>query len=180
MAKLVANRYASALFEVGIEENKIELFAEELKNIVAMFKENEDFFKLLKSPLISKKEKKEIVETVYKAAVCPEVLNFVKILIDKDRLSVIEEMSIEYKNLLNERNNILDVVAISAVALSEKQMLDLKNNLSKVTNKNIEITNEIDENVMGGMLIRLGYEEIDGTVKMRLEELKKELFQIIA
>lgn len=180
MAKLVANRYASALFEVGIEENKVDIFASELSDVVEIFKKNEDFYKLLKSPLMSKKEKKEMLHTVFKNQVSLEILNFMRILIDKNRMSVVEEMNVEYKHLINEKNNIIEAVAISVIKLSETQIFNLKNALAKITGKNVELSNEIDENVMGGMLIRLGYEEIDGTVKKRLEDLKKDLFQIIA
>lgn len=180
MAELVAKRYAGALFEVGTEENKLDIFADELKNIVLIFHENIEFFNILKSPLVSKKEKKELVDTVYKDKVSNEILNFMRILVDKDRISVIKEMSIEYKNLLNQKNNVIEAVAVSAVPLEEAQMEALKVKLSSTTGKNVEITNEVDETILGGILIRMGYEEIDGTVKTRLEKLKKELSQIIA
>lgn len=180
MAELVAKRYAGALFEVGIEENKLDLFADELKNIVLIFDENLNFFNILKSPLISKKEKKELVENVYTDKVSNEILNFLRILVDKDRISIIKEMSIQYKNLLNKKNNIIEAVAVTAIPLESVQMEDLKAKLSATTGKNMEITNVVDENILGGILIRMGYEEIDGTVKTRLEKLKKELLQIIA
>lgn len=180
MAELVAKRYASALFEVGNEENKLDIFVDELKNIVLIFDENKEFFNILKSPLISKKEKKELVETVYKDKISSEILNFLRILADKDRISVIKEIMKQYKDLLNEKNNVLYAVAVTAIPLKDEQMEALKDKLSKATGKTMEITNEIDENILGGILIRMGYEEIDGTVKTRLEKLKKELSQIIA
>ncbi len=180
MAKLVASRYANALFEVGIEGEKLDLFYEELTSIVGIFKENDEFFRIFKTPLISKEEKKGLVEKVYKESASLEMVNFLKILIDKDRIGIIDEISVEYKNLLNEKKNILEAVAISAVPMKEEALNQLQIKLSGITGKNVSLQNEVDASLLGGVLIRMGNEEIDGTLKTRLEKLKEELSQIIA
>jgi F-type H+-transporting ATPase subunit delta len=180
MAKLVASRYANALFEVGVSEGTTAALNDELKVIVDLFNGNEDFLKILKAPLISKEEKKALVEKIYKDKASLEMMNFLKVLIDKDRIGIIDEIFTEFKVLINEKNNILEAVAITAVPMSEKDLNNLKQKLSETKGKNITLKNEVDTSVIGGVLVKMGNEEIDGTIKTRLEKLKDQLSQIIA
>ncbi|SHJ85901.1 F0F1 ATP synthase subunit delta [Tepidibacter formicigenes] len=180
MAKLVASRYANALFEVGIEGEKLELLNEELKTLVDVFKENEDFLNVLKAPLVSKQEKKVLVENIYNNRASLEMVNFLKVLIDKDRIGIINEIFDEFKTLMNNKNNIKEAVAVTAVPMKEKALKELQEKLTKTTGKNIVLKNEVDESVLGGVLVKMGNEEIDGTLKTRLEKLKDQLSQIIA
>ncbi|KXZ40525.1 F-type H+-transporting ATPase subunit delta [Alkalithermobacter thermoalcaliphilus JW-YL-7 = DSM 7308] len=180
MAKLVATRYASAIFEVGVELNKEEMFYEELKIISSNFEENEKFFKMLKTPILSKQEKKELIENIYKDKASLEIVNFLKVLIDKDRISIIREIVDIYKQLLNENKNEIQAIAITAVPMSEESLKELTYKLCEKTKKNVKVKNQVDPTVLGGVLVKMGNEEIDGTVKTKLEKLKKQLHQIIA
>ncbi|SHH22009.1 F0F1 ATP synthase subunit delta [Tepidibacter thalassicus] len=180
MAKLVASRYANALFEVGIEGDKLDILNEELKAVVDIFKENEDFLNILKAPLVSKEEKKVLVENVYKDRASLEMLNFLKVLIDKGRIGIIYEIFDEFKVLMNEKNNVLEAVAVTAVPMNEDMLKQLQEKLSKIKGKNILLKNEVDKSVLGGVLVKMGNEEIDGTLKTRLEKLQDKLSQIIA
>lgn len=180
MAELVAKRYANALFEVGVEDNLLDTFVDELGALIQIVKENKDFFDALRTPLIPKGDKRELLENVFKGKVNDQLLNFIKVLIDKDRVNVVEQINFEFKKLANEHKNVADAIAITAIPLTPEKIAELKEKLSKVTGKNIEITNEIDEEVIGGILVKIGNEELDGTVKGRLGKLKEELHQIIA
>lgn len=180
MIDAVANRYAQALFEVGEESGKSDVFNEELKAIVGILIDNKDFYEALKSPLIQKYEKKTLLENVFSNNVNIEILNFLSILVDKDRISMIDKIYEGFKALLNKKNNIIEAVAITAVSIKEEILKQLEDKLSDMTKKTVILRNEVNKNVIGGVLIRLGNEEIDGTVKGRLEKLKEELSQVIA
>ena len=180
MIDAVANRYAQALFEVGEESGKSDVFNEELKAIVSILIDNKDFYEALKSPLIQKYEKKTLLENVFSNNVNIEILNFLSILVDKDRISMIDKIYEGFKALLNKKNNIIEAVAITAVSIKEEILKQLEDKLSDMTKKTVILRNEVNKNVIGGVLIRLGNEEIDGTVKGRLEKLKEELSQVIA
>lgn len=180
MAELVAKRYATALFEVGVEDNLLDAFVEEFGAIIQIMNENNEFFNALKTPLIPKADKRELVENIFKGKIDGQLLNFMKVLIDKDRVNVVQQINFEFKKLANEHKNVEDAIAVTAIPLSPDKIEALKEKLSKLTGKNIELTNEIDKEVMGGILVKIGNEEIDGTVKGRLGRLKEELHQIIA
>jgi F-type H+-transporting ATPase subunit delta len=180
MIGVVANRYAQALFEVGEESGKLHIFNEELKAIVAILIDNKDFYEALKSPLIQKHEKKTLLGNVFTDNVDIEILNFLSILVDKDRISIVDKIYEGFKALVNKKNNVVEAVAITAIPMKEEMLKQLQDRISDMTKKTVILKNEVNENVIGGVLIRLGNEEIDGTVKGRLEKLKEELSQVIA
>ena len=106
--------------------------------------------------------------------------NFLKIIIDKDRVSAIEAILKSYKSLLNEKNNVVEGVAITAIAMTNNEIKELESKLSSKYNKNVTLENKVDESVLGGVLVRLGNEEIDGTIKTRLAKMKEQLSQVIS
>ena len=120
------------------------------------------------------------MQNIFKNQLSNSMNNFLKIVIDKDRISAIENMKESYKSLLNDKNNILEGTAITAVELSEKEIKDLEKNLSIQYNKNDTLNNIVDETILGGVLVKLGNEEIDGTVRSRLSKMKNQLSQVIS
>lgn len=180
MIGVVAERYAEALFQVGEETNSTTKLYEELNAVVEILKSNKDFYNILKSPLVGNGEKKKLIKNVFEEQVSDSLNNFLKIIIDKDRMSTIEEISKSYKTLLNEKNNIIEGTAITAVAISKNELKELEIKLSNKYNKNVTLKNEVDESILGGVLVRLGNEEIDGTVKTRLARMKESLSQVIS
>lgn len=180
MINVVADRYAQALFEVGEETQTTSELYKELGELLEIFNENKDLYSFLKSPLISSEDKKNVIQNIFKDQLSVNMNNFLKIVIDKDRISTMEHIKQSYKSLLNDKNNILEGTAITVVKLTEKEIKDLENNLSKRYNKNVTLNNIVDETILGGVLVKLGNEEIDGTVKTRLSKMKKNLSQVIS
>ncbi len=180
MINIIASRYAEALFQVGEESNSTTKLYEELNAVLDILKSDKNFYNVLKSPLISKGEKKEIIENVFNNRIENDLKNFFKILIDKERISYLELIQKSFKDLLNENNNIVEGKAITAIPMSKEEIKKLEENLSSKYNANIILENIVDETILGGVLVRLGNKEIDGTIKTRLENLKQELSQVIS
>ena len=180
MINVIAGRYAEALFQVGEEINSTTKLYEELNAVVETLKSNNDFYSVLKSPLVTKGDKKDLVGKVFDSQISDNLNNFLKIIIDKDRVSAIEAVEKSYKELLNEKNNIIEGTAITAVAMSKEEMKQLEAKLSSKYNKNVTLENKVDKSILGGVLVRLGNEEIDGTVKTRLAKMKYQLSQVIS
>lgn len=180
MINIIAGRYAEALFQVGEETNSTTKLYEELNGVVNIMKSNKDFYSILKSPLVGKDDKKSLVERIFANQISASLSNFLKIIIDKDRVSAIEAVEKSYKALLNKKNNIMEGIAITAIAMSDDELKKLEAKLSSKYNKNVTLVNEIDQSILGGVLVRLGNEEIDGTVKSRLVKMKDQLSQVIS
>lgn len=173
MARLVSNRYASALIESGIELGKVNEFKKELEYIRDLFNEEKQALQLLSHPRISRKEKKDFILSIFQGHISQEMINFFYILIDKNRERVFLEIAEEYENLYYEYENILKVKAITAMPMDNEAMDRLKAVLKEKFNKNIEISNEIDNSILGGVLLKVGNKIIDGTIKGQLELMGK-------
>ncbi|CEH32687.1 F0F1 ATP synthase subunit delta [Romboutsia lituseburensis] len=180
MINVIAGRYAEALFQVGEESNSTTKLYEELNAVVEALQSSKELDGAFKSPLVGKAEKKQILEKVFGAHVSANLNNFLKIMIDKDRMSAINAVKKSYKELLNEKNNVIEGIAITAVAMSQDELKKLEEKLSSKYNKNVTLQNKVDESILGGVLVRLGNEEIDGTVKTRLSNMKNQLSQVIS
>ena len=180
MINVIADRYAQALFEVGEETQTTNELYQELSELVVILNENKDLYNFLKSPLIGREDKKNVMKNIFENQLSDNMNNFLKIVIDKDRMSAIENIKESYKNLLNDKINILEGTVVTAVSLSEQEIKDLEKNLSIKYNKNVTLNNVVDETILGGVLVKLGNEEIDGTVKTRLAKIKNQLSQVIS
>lgn len=179
MEKLVSKVYAQALFDVAIESDKLDKFEEELQYINGIFQQHPELNKLYKTPRIDSQDKKEIIAQVFKDGISQEVMNFLKILLDKGRASNFEDIVKDYRRLANAHNNILEAVAITAIPMPDVEKLALENKLSNLTGKVVKLENKIDNSILGGILVRIGDKVIDGTIQSRLDELQENLTKII-
>ena len=180
MIDIIANRYAEALFELSEEENITKEIYNELNNVVDILKNNKDLDNVLKSPLVAKSEKVQLIETLFNTKINNNLKNFLKILVEKGRISSLKSIELTFKELLNDKHNIIEGTVISAIPLTDEKVKELEEKLSKKYNKNVTLENKVDKSVLGGVLVRLGNTEIDGTIKTRLDGLKNQLSQVIS
>ena len=180
MIDVIANRYAEALFQLSEEENITKEIYNELHDVVEVIKNNKELDNVLKSPLVAKNEKTQLIEALFNNKINNDLKNFLKILVEKGRISSLKSIELTFKELLNDKHNIIEVTVISAIALTEKQVKELEEKLSKKYNKNVTLENEVDQSILGGVLVRLGNTQIDGSVKTRLNNIKDQLTQEIS
>ncbi len=180
MAELVQQRYAGAFYEVAKELQKEDEFLAELSFVDKILAENADFMKVLKAPMISKEEKKSLIEEIFANNLSTSSYNFLKILVDKSRVGAFPQITEEYKNLLNAARNIKEVTAITATPLNQELKAALIEKLQAITGSEIVLNDIVDSSIIGGILIKIGNEQIDGSVKSRIEGLKQDISAIIA
>jgi len=179
MAKLVAGTYSEALFDVAVEAGKIEAFLDDLNGVVDALETYPEFFEMFKTPKISVDEKKEILENVFDGKISQEVLNFLKIIMDKRRGNEIETITKAYEERVYEYKGIEKATVVSAVPLSDAQTKEIVGKLEALTGKRIEITGEIDKTILGGVTVRIGDRIIDGSVRSRLTDVKEDLARLV-
>ena len=180
MIDIIANRYAEALFQLSEEENITKEIYNELHSVLNIIKSNKDLDNVLKSPLVAKAEKVQLIETLFNNKINNNLKNFLKILVEKGRISSLKSIELTFKQLLNEKNNVIEGTVISAIPLTDEKVKELEKTLSKKYNKNVTLENEVDESILGGVLVRLGNTQIDGSVKTRLNNIKDQLSQVIS
>jgi len=129
MAELVAKTYSRALFEVGIEQDKLDVFLSELKAIVGLCKEYPDYFEILKSPKINTDEKKKVVEQTFSHQASQEMVNFLKIILDKRRVKDLFSIAKEFENLIYDHKGMVRAIAVTTTPIGMKEMDLIKEKL---------------------------------------------------
>ena len=116
-----------------------------------------------------------MVDKIFQGSLSQEVFNFMYILIDKRRESNILEIKKEYDKLYNEQKNIIKVVARTAVPMEDEAKIKLSKVLGEKLEKTIELSNQVDPSIMGGVVLRIEDKLIDGSLKGQLEDIGKAL-----
>ena len=166
----IANQYALAVFSLASKEKRDEEFLTILETFVKGM--NDSTYKFFAHPKISTLEKKQTLEKVVYDKL---LLNFLKVLIDNDRFALIEAISLEYKNILDNLNKIMNVVVVSNKPLKKKNLDKIKNKLKEKYNRKIQIEETIDEHIIGGFRIEFEGNVIDETINKQLNDIKSSL-----
>lgn len=179
MAKLISKTYGDALFELALEEDKIDAYVEEVEGVTEVLKENEDLTKLLNHPKISKEEKIQVINSIFDGRVSKELLGLITMIVQKDRNSSMVEIFQYFINRVKDYKNIGIAKVTSAVELSDDQKAAVEKKLLETTKYvEFEIDYTVDNSLIGGMVIRIGDRIVDNSIKTRLYELTKELSKI--
>jgi F-type H+-transporting ATPase subunit delta len=136
-------------------------------------KSDAGFLQIINHPHISKSVKKQTFEKLFKSRIDAELLSFLFLLIDKDRIITLEEKLNEYEKIELAKNNEVIAKVKTVIPLDEDDRKNLIEKLNKKYNKKIILKEEIDKSIIGGVFVMVGNEVIDGTIKLKLEEMKK-------
>lgn len=177
MYEYLDKRYALALYQVAEEKGKVEEYLQDLREVVNLIENNQEFLQIIKHPQISSTRKKQTFIKLFKGKVDEELLSFLLILIEKDRMLYIREKLNEMEKIHLERNNTLIANIKTVIPLTKDEKDTLKIKLSKKYDKKILLNEEIDESIIGGVYVRVGNDVIDGTVKSKLDEMKELIFK---
>ena len=167
--------YGQGLYALAKEESLEEAILQELDLLKAAFAEEPDFLKLLSSANISKQERLDIIDSSFRGKAQPYVLNFLKLLTEKGYIVRFTDCCEAYRNQYNEDKGILQVQAVSAVALTEGQRRQLAEKLTAITGKTIDLVCKEDKSVLGGIRLNYGGIQVDGTVQNRLQAMERQL-----
>lgn len=173
MASVVASRYAHALFELAKQEDVLDTCKENLDVISQGMKEYPDLFMLLKHPKIDKKDKKDILSKSFVGAHV-YVLNFAKLLIDRNRFGSIEDIQKVFKELYNKEKGIEIAYIQSASSLDKKQEAEIIQMLKEKRKKDIEAKVTVVPELIAGLRIQVGNDVLDNSALTRLAKMKHE------
>jgi len=170
----IAVVYARSLFEVAREQDKLDVVREQLGAFTDALSENRDLQVFFFSPYFATKEKQDGLERVVSDA-DPVVLNFLKLLIEKHRMPVLFRIRSNYDGLWEEENKLLPVHITSAVKLDNAIVEQLGDRISEQTDRKVELSANVDPEILGGIVVRVGNSVLDASVRNRLEQLRKQV-----
>ena len=170
----IAKRYAGAIYNIAKSSNSVNEVREVLNILMENYEESEEFRKILEDPLKKFSEKEKFLEKSFDH-ISKESLGVIKYIVKKQRLSLIREIKDYFLKLYYDENNKLPVIAIFAKELSEKQREQLVQKLEKKYNKKIVLNVKVDKKIIGGGILKIGNEVINGSIKNQIEEIKKNI-----
>ncbi len=179
MAKLISKTYGEALFELAVEEKKVDAFMEEITEIRKVLAQNTDFAKFMNHPKILKEEKLEVLENVFKGRISDELTGFLTLIVTKDRYHEIDAILDYFLTEVKSYKGIGIAHVTTASALSGAQQEEVEQKLLETTSyRQMEMHYAVDESLIGGMVIRIGDRVVDSSIKTKLNELTKQLMKI--
>ncbi len=175
VASKVARRYAKSLMLLAQERNELDRALADMQLIQKVVGDNRDLRAMLKSPVIKTYKKLNVIELVFGKDISDLVKGFVKIITENSRASILEEIAVGLTDLYNEHNKVVVANVKSATAIDDNLREKIKSIVSTLDHNSIELREEVDSDLIGGIVLRVGDSQIDASVARQLQELKIEL-----
>jgi F-type H+-transporting ATPase subunit delta len=166
-------RYAQAVFEIALESNKLKEWQSNLRKI-AKIAQNTEFTNLIENPKLAFELKAKLAQEIL-GKINPMALNLVYLLIAKGKLKNAGQLAEEYERLLNDHYGIKSAEVTTAIALDDAEKERLSHHLEAIIGKKVRIKIQVDPDILGGFIARIDDSLIDGSIRNKLEMLKKSL-----
>lgn len=171
----VADRYAQAVYELGKEEGILDDLQSDLEKVNQVIDSNEDFFPFLIHPLIPDRDKQELLDEVFGEFVSREAMNFLKLLVQKDREDYLPLIFKRVKKIRMDQDEIVEVEVAYPPGFDREEVVNrVEKNLEEILDREIWITEVTeDDELIGGVRLKIGERVIDGSVQGRLEDMRE-------
>jgi F-type H+-transporting ATPase subunit delta len=170
----IADVYARALFEAAQESDVLDRVHDELGEFADALSENRELQVFLFSPYFSSEEKKNGVRRIVSDA-DERLFNFLELLAERHRMPALFRIRRNFDDMWADENRLLPVIVTSAVDLDEGLVQDIGKSIEEQTGRRVELSANVDPDVLGGLQVRVGNMVLDATVRNRLEQLRKQV-----
>jgi F-type H+-transporting ATPase subunit delta len=169
----ISKRYARAFFDIASEEKKLEHYYNELNQFASVISRNKALSEFLANPIFEQANKKNVVEQIIaKMQLSKMTISFLKLLVDKKRIDILNDIVICYRQLMDETLKKVRVNVKTAFPPTGKMQDYIKLNLEKLTGRNVEMVIEHDHSLIGGIVIGVGDTLYDGSIKNQLNNMR--------
>ena len=172
--RVSAKRYAQAIFALALEAGQPDQWATDLQVVVEVLQE-EDFTALLKHADVPQSAKAQTVDTVLQE-IHPLVRNLVHLLVNKGLLDLVVEVQQAYADLLDDHRGRQRVEVKSAVPLDDGELERITQFVSSLIQKEVVVSTQVDESILGGIVVQIGDRLLDGSTRARLDALRQRLY----
>jgi len=170
---LVSDRYAAALYDLAAEKKLVDPVLEDLSNLKNMLKDNKELSLVIKSPLITSIDKLNIFESLLKKINANELTStFLKVIEKNKRFSNLASIITQFMNINSQKRG--DVLAdiTSADELNDEQKNNITNQLKSILGDKLSLSFDVDKNIMGGLIVKVGSKMIDTSLANKINKLK--------
>jgi F-type H+-transporting ATPase subunit delta len=169
----VARRYAEAMLELAEERKQVDRVAADFGLLRQVIAESRDFASFLRSPVISKEKKRSVLDTLFSSRLDALTMDFLRLLTDKSREGALKEISVEFMRLLDERLGIVNVEVRAPLELAKGQREGLQRQFEGMTRKKVRLSVSMDQQLLGGLVAKVGDTVFDGSLRRQLELLRE-------
>ena len=170
----IARVYAEALFESAKDSDKLDEIREQVNEFADAVSENRDLQAFLFSPYFSSDEKMKGLDGAVSGA-DDEFVNFLGLLVEKHRMPAIFRIRAKFEELYAEETKRLEVNVTSAIELDDKVVKQVGDEIEKQTGRTVELSATVDEDVLGGLVLRVGNVVLDASLRNKLEKMRREI-----
>lgn len=179
MAKLIEKVYGEALFELAVEEKRTDSLMAEVQAVKQVLADNPELAKLMQHPGIPENEKEKVLEDVWGGRVSKELTGLMLLLLKKEHYGQFPLVLDYFLEKVREKEHIGTAYVRTAVPLSAALRSRVERRLLETTDyQSFEMHFEVDESLIGGMVIRIGDRVVDSSIRTKLENLSRQLYQI--
>lgn len=169
----VASRYAKSLLGIAIDNKCLEAVYQDMMMISKVCNENHELVLVLRNPIVKGDKKLAVLNEIFKG-INNVSASFVKIIVAKNRESLLVDIANAFVDAYKEHHNIKTAYVTTAVALSSEQKEKIKKLINKTYNSTIEFVEKVDEEIIGGIILRVEDKQIDESIKRKLQNLVME------
>lgn len=168
--------YAQALMSAAQAQNITEPIGEDVRSLLNLMENSEQLQNFVANPFVKEQDKKRVLEQVIGESVHPYLRNFLRLLIDRRRILLLEGICKQYLNLLRQLNQTVLAEVTSTVELSEEQQQSIKDKVKSMTNaREVELDMKIDSELIAGAIVKVGSQVIDASLRGQLRRLSLSL-----
>jgi F-type H+-transporting ATPase subunit delta len=172
----IARRYATALADVVIERGETLIVQKELLEWSSMISSNPLLREVFGNPTVPYEQKRKLLrELIARTKILPTTENFLQVLLSNQRLSEIAEVNQRFAQILDQRDGVVAAEVTTARPIAPASVQSLESKLAIVTGKKVRLTFATDEELIGGMIVRIGSTIYDGSVRNQLYQVERQL-----
>jgi F-type H+-transporting ATPase subunit delta len=169
-----ASRYAQALLDLAIEQNKLDAVAADMKYMATVCAENPELELMLQSPVVKADKKLSVLNAIFDQF--DQLMNlFVDLIVKNGREAYLSQIASSFDVLLKAHQGIVPVTLISAQKLDDKVKKEIVSKVQASITGTVELTEKIDSDLIGGFIVRMGDTQIDASVASQINKLKQRL-----
>lgn len=170
-----ARRHAQAVFQIALEKKELEKWQADLEIIANVLKDPQ-LIGLLENPKLRFSEKEKVLQNIL-AGISPLAMNLIYFLTAKNRLRIVADLVVEYRRLMNAYYGRETAEVVTAIPLSDEEKERLQKRLAALTGKKLVLVTRVEPDIMGGLVAKVGDRLMDGSVRTRLQELRRDLIK---
>lgn len=167
----LSKEYGEGLYALAAEEQLSQELLAQMEMLAHSFREEPAFLHLLSNMSLSKEERLGILENTFRGQIHPYVLNFLKILCERGAMMEFAACAKAYRALYNQEHHVLEAKVTTGAKMTDDQRARLIEKLQKMTGKEIQLSELVDEKVIGGVLLEMDGKRYDNTVRHRLSQI---------